>query len=65
METRTVELPADVVERLMAATGKRTARAAIVEIARQREYVLRGRGEKVFADAQAAGRYLEAKFRRK
>lgn len=65
METRTVELPAEVVDSLMAATGKRTARAAIVEIARAHEYVLRKNGDKVFSDAKAAGRYLDAKFKRK
>lgn len=65
METLTVELPASVVEQLKIATGKRTARAAIVEIAREREYALRGNGDKVFANAPAAGRYLDAKFKRK
>jgi hypothetical protein len=60
-----VELPASVIEQLKAATGKRTARAAIVEIAREREYTLRRNGDKVFANPQAAGRYLDAKFKRK
>jgi len=65
MDTMTVELPARVVEQLKAATGKRSARAAIVEIAREHEYTLRSNGDKVFATAAAAGRYLDAKFSRK
>jgi len=64
MENLTVELPVDVVEQLKAATGKRTARAAIVEIAREHEYTLRN-NDKVFDSAQAAGRYLDAKFKHK
>jgi hypothetical protein len=64
-ETLTVELPANIVEQLKAATGKRTARAAIVKIASEREYTLRNNGDKVFANAQAAGRYLDAKFKSK
>ncbi len=64
-ETLTVELPASVIEQLKAATGKRTARAAIVKIASEREYTLRSNGDKVFTNAQAAGRYLDAKFKRK
>jgi hypothetical protein len=62
-ETLTVELPANIVEQLKAATGKRTARAAIVKIASEHEYTLRNNGDKVFANAEAAGRYLDAKFR--
>jgi len=65
MENLTVELPASVVEQLKAATGKRTARAAIVELAREHEYTLRSNKVKVFDNAQAAGRYLDAKFKRK
>ncbi|MFT3792435.1 MAG: hypothetical protein QM741_15535 [Rudaea sp.] len=64
MQTTTVELPARVVAQLKAATGKRSARAAILEIAREHEYTLRN-GDKVFADAAATGRYLDAKFKRK
>ena len=62
-ETLTVELPANIVEQLKAATGKRTARAAIVKIASEHEYTLRNNGNKVFANAEAAGRYLDAKFK--
>ncbi|MFT3793082.1 MAG: hypothetical protein QM741_18895 [Rudaea sp.] len=58
-------MPARVVEQLKAATGKRSARAAIVEIAREHEYVLRGNGDKMFANTVTAGRYLDAKFKRK
>lgn len=65
MTTETVELPAEIVAQLKAATGKRTARAAILEIAKAREYTLRPNGDKVFADGKAAGRYLDAKFGRK
>ncbi|MDR2216403.1 MAG: hypothetical protein LBE59_11275 [Nevskiaceae bacterium] len=65
MANQTIELPTHIIERLKAATGKRTARAAIVEIAREREYTLRGNGDKAFATAQAANRYLDAKFSRR
>ena len=64
-ENLTVELPASVIEQLKAATGKRTARVAIVKIASERKYTLRSNGDKLFAKAQTAGRYLDAKFKRK
>jgi len=63
--TLTIELPVHIAEQLKAATGKRTARAAILELAREREYTLRDNGDKVFTNAEAAARYLDAKFKRR
>ncbi len=65
METETVELPSRIVKQLKAATGKTTARAAILEVARSREYTLRKNGDKVFDDGKAAARYFRSKYGRK